>query len=821
MNESPDHIETGKWTASRREIARVPAGQDALLVPTPGAGTRLLQGVPDASARAAVAAAARASWADSLYPNEPRIEPRVRIARFTTLLKRGKVAGAVATLTVWAAVSAYLLLSTPGYESTAVMLVDTRRLAETSARYGSEADALGAFGGAKLANQAEVLRLAPVIADTTAARLLASLGEAEKAGLPAPRDGSSRAAFVALWLKKSAVTVEPKAEDEADIIEIRSSAASPELAARIADTYATSYVDLIRTGVQEQRARALAFQQDRVTEYEGEVAGIDERLREFFQDNGTLTITTEAEIATRHVSDLRSVLDEAQIAYSTHTATLASLEAELGALNPELLSARIASSADAEIRASQALIAELELSVAQYYSRTPSLRDDPSPSPPLVNDLARLAAERTRLEELSRRLVTDVMSTSGIDLSQETGGRSYLLQLRQRIAEARVAVAAAEAKRDAVRRRLGAFEQSKRRYSEQAIPLAQLQREKTLAEARYKTASEALTALQLDDPGEYVRLIARAEVSTEPAGPAPPFVILFGLFVGFLVGGGVAYGRARLDNRVFGTEELDPEGVPTDAVLPDVSDLVRKAFRGEEYVQVAGRPVSSRVVTVSSAHSPEAALFRKLSTRLAATTPRGSVILFTSAEAGAGKSVTAANTAAALALAGFRTLLVDADTYRMAQRRLMGFSEASCFDVEAGSFFEGGGLESRNGALRLLYGITLYSTRPVATEHLAVHQLDRLVRFYREHFDFIVVDSPPVMATAFTLAAGVLADRRLMVVSSGSTPLDLLRQAKSEMASAGSPVTGFVLTRFDTSSSSTYRSTYHEIRGYHGAAGVT
>ncbi len=823
MTEDRRHTEPVRWTAERSAVApESPTGsRGALVLPADDGSTRLMQGVEPAGLRAAQLAAARASWAESLYPQEPRIEPRARVSRLATLIRRGRVAGALAAIGVWAAVAAWLAFVPPSYESSATLLVDTRRLAEISSRYGSDTEALGAFGGGKLANQAEIVRIAPVIADTTATRLLASVTAAERGFIPVPAETPSVTEFVALWLKKSAVEVVAKAsDDEADMIEIHAEAGSAELAARIADTYARTYVELIARGVRDQRERALAFHQDRVTEVEGELAGIDERLSDFYRDAGTLAVSTEAEVAGRHVSELRSVLDEAQIAWSTHSATLEGLEAELAQLNPDALSARVASSADAEIRSTQTYIADLELRIGAYYTRTPSLREDPSPSPDLVHYLNELSTSRARLDELSRQLVSDVMTTGGIDLSQETGGRSYLLQLRQRIAGERVALAAAEAKRDAVRRRLGAFESSRQRYSQQAIPFAQLQRDRQVAEQRYVSALQGLTALQLDDPGETVRLLAHAEVPREPAGPEPLFLVLFGAFVGLLVGGGVAYGRSRLDDRIYGPEEVEPEGLAVDGVLPDVTPLVRRTFRGATHAQLAGRPVDVHVVTVTSAHTPEAALLRKFATRLAATSARGSVFLFTSAEAGAGKSLTAASTATALALAGFRTLLVDADTYRTAQRGLVGFSDGSLFDVEAGAFPTGGGLESRGGALRLLYGITLYSTRPVATEHLAVHQLGRLIAFYRSHFDYLVVDTPPVMATAFTLAAGSLADRRFLVAASGSTRLGLLRQARGEMAAAGAPVSGVIVNRFDAGSSPAYRSTYQEIRGYYGIPGA-
>jgi Mrp family chromosome partitioning ATPase len=326
---------------------------------------------------------------------------------------------------------------------------------------------------------------------------------------------------------------------------------------------------------------------------------------------------------------------------------------------------------------------------------------------------------------------------------------------------------------------------------------------------------DALTTLQLDDPGEYVRLIAAAEVPRQPSSPRTMLLLVVGTLLGLLAGGGSAFARGRLDDRVHDSEDLASEALPVIGLLPDISKVRKELFGRKPTVVAAGRALDTGLVTVLAPRSPEAAMFRKFATRIAATTPTGSVLMFTSAEAGAGKSLTVANTASALVLAGHRVLLIDADMYRMAQRAMLGFSPGAFLDVETGAFPSGGGLESRDGALRLLYGVLLSSRRPIATEHAAVRALAGLVAHYRAHFDYIVIDSPPIMATSFATAASTVADRRYVVVASGSSRVDVVRQATTELAAADCPATGYVITRFDAAASPAYRTAYDEIRGYY------
>jgi Mrp family chromosome partitioning ATPase len=65
----------------------------------------------------------------------------------------------------------------------------------------------------------------------------------------------------------------------------------------------------------------------------------------------------------------------------------------------------------------------------------------------------------------------------------------------------------------------------------------------------------------------------------------------------------------------------------------------------------------------------------------------------------------------------------------------------------------------------------------------------------RERFDFIVLDSAPLLSYPDTALFGTLADAVLLVMAADSTPVDAGLEARQELARGGVEVTGAVLTR--------------------------
>jgi capsular exopolysaccharide synthesis family protein len=157
------------------------------------------------------------------------------------------------------------------------------------------------------------------------------------------------------------------------------------------------------------------------------------------------------------------------------------------------------------------------------------------------------------------------------------------------------------------------------------------------------------------------------------------------------------------------------------------------------------------------------------------------VIAITSPGVSEGKSVTSINLAAALAQgSGARVLLIDADLRRPAVGAHLGLDD-----------LDGAGLADAIGDERI--GLAQVVRRLDHANRVAVvlpgsrsttvHELFRSARFAsllqeaREHYDYVVLDTPPLVPVCDAALLSRLVDGTLVVVAAHETPRKLLEEA--------------------------------------------
>lgn len=203
-----------------------------------------------------------------------------------------------------------------------------------------------------------------------------------------------------------------------------------------------------------------------------------------------------------------------------------------------------------------------------------------------------------------------------------------------------------------------------------------------------------------------------------------------------------------------------------------------------------------RIVTFSRSDSFEADQFRRLRLRIEdrATTTPFQVIAVTSAASGEGKTLTAINLAGALAKGrDTRVLLIDADLRRPGVARACGLAE------------DGRGLISRlQGARDLKASVVRVDdaaldvlpcerVRVDPYEALRSPAFADLLAEARRTYQFIVVDTAPIVPVPDAGLISALVDGYLVVIAAGSTPRRLVAEALSTLAPQS--VIGLVFNR--------------------------
>lgn len=206
--------------------------------------------------------------------------------------------------------------------------------------------------------------------------------------------------------------------------------------------------------------------------------------------------------------------------------------------------------------------------------------------------------------------------------------------------------------------------------------------------------------------------------------------------------------------------------------------------------------IDPRLVTLVDPSGPAAEQFRLLHhrlDRLRASRPLG-VVAFTSALAGEGKSTTVSNLAVCAAKRGRKVILVDCDLRRPGSSKLFGFEEvppglASILGQEA-SVEEAIRMGPENLAL-----IPAGRSMEDPAHLLGGENFRKLIDSLRGAFEEVYIDLPPVLAFADAHVVAAVAEGLVMVVRSGETQAEVVREAMD--AFSGLPVLGCVLTGCD------------------------
>jgi len=261
---------------------------------------------------------------------------------------------------------------------------------------------------------------------------------------------------------------------------------------------------------------------------------------------------------------------------------------------------------------------------------------------------------------------------------------------------------------------------------------------------------------------------------------------------------------------------------------------------------VESEATPQEIIVIERPHSVMAEAYRTLRTAVLLSSadipPR--IIQVASSTSREGKTVTSINTAFTLAQSGARVLLVDADLRRPRCHRLIGAVRApglvdflvghskleqclrgleldgsSLHAVPAIEAEAGNGHRDGNGrSKRFLVGrvdlLPSGTPAPNPAELLGSDRMKETLQQLREAYDYVVVDSPPVLPVADSVILGTMVDAVVLVIKGQSTSKEMVRQAYSKLARLNVHVIGSVLNDVDVTSGD-----YYYYRGYYASYG--
>jgi succinoglycan biosynthesis transport protein ExoP len=227
-------------------------------------------------------------------------------------------------------------------------------------------------------------------------------------------------------------------------------------------------------------------------------------------------------------------------------------------------------------------------------------------------------------------------------------------------------------------------------------------------------------------------------------------------------------------------------GLPVVGFVPLVS---QRKTRGALYHQTLGRMVNEPF-----SHLSEAVHGIRISLELSSARPK--VILITSAVPGEGKSTAAMLLAASSASSGKRTVLLDCDlrlrstSEALRRKDQPGLSEVLCGTAKLEDVIV-------EDPVTKISFIPAGSTRPNAADLLMSQEMLDLVAVLRSGFNYVILDSPPLLPVVDALALAAAADKILVIVEWSRTPRNSIYEAFRVLGPEANRVAGVVLNKVD------------------------
>ncbi len=562
------------------------------------------------------------------------------------------------------------------------------------------------------------------------------------------------------------------------VLEIQFLSPDPKLAAEIVNTVANAYIDQNFKTKFEATQRVSEWLTRQLADLQIKVETSQEKLVRYQQEKGILGLDEKQNIVTSKLDQLNKDLTDA----------------EADRIQKEALY-RLAEAGDTEH------VAKLDASV-------------------LLDKLRNQEADlRTQLAEVNTQFGPSYPKYQAVQ-NQLLAVQSNIKQEVERIAQRMKSEYAAAVQRERMlQAALESQKQEANQLNESAIEYSLLKRDvdsnRQLYEGLLQKLKEAgvMTGLRSSN----VRIIDVARVPERPAKPNTPRNIALGLLIGAMVGMVLAMALDTFDNTVRSPEQIEfIVGLPSLGIIPLMGANASRysVYPSRRLTSSASQYTGpTEIISHSRPKSNLAESYRALRTSILLSALGGppKIVLVTSSLPREGKTTTSINTAIVLAQKGGKVLLVDADLRRPSVGGIMKLNQtAGLTTVLAG----GDKWDSAIQPVAFVPNLWVLPAGPVPphpSELLGSDKMAELIASWREQYDHVIIDTPPVLSVTDAVLLSVGMDAVILVVRASQTTKQALRRSREMLARVNARVLGVVVNAFDVhSSDSRYYSSYYQ-----------
>ena len=540
------------------------------------------------------------------------------------------------------------------------------------------------------------------------------------------------------------------------LLEIRFSSPDPALAAKVVNTVIDTYIEQNYKTHLDATTRTSDWLTQQLSELQMKVEQSQEKLVRYQKEHGILGIDEKENIVTSKLDELNKEMTAAE----GDRMQKESIYRLATSGNPDLLSNLDSASPLIKLRSQED---DLHRQIAQastnFQPSYPKLQE-------FNNELASVQADiKVEVQRLADKYKKDYMAA----LEREKLLRASLENQKSQ----------------------------ENQLNESAIEYSLLKRDvdsnRQLYEGLLQKLKEAgvMTGLRSSN----VRIVDPASPPMVPSSPNIPRNLLMSLLLGLVGGVSLAFILESRDNTIHSLEQAQViTALPSLAFIPLASGSNRALMRSK-------RP--SAAAALASAAQPKSQIaeaYRALRTSilLSRIGQNAKVLMVTSALPQEGKTTTTVNLATVLAQHEARVLLVDADMRRAGISQVFGLeSQVGLSSVLAGKTGAEEAIQAVPGIANLFL-LPAGEAPPNPAALLGGSRMRDLLGSLSAKFDYVIIDTPPVLSVTDAVLLSNLADSTMLVIRAGMTDKSALRRVCDVLAHVDARIVGVILNAADT-----------------------
>lgn len=515
---------------------------------------------------------------------------------------------------------------------------------------------------------------------------------------------------------------------------------------------------------------------------------IDNYIERSFRDNYTATTKISGWLNAK-LKDLKDNLEKSQeqmLAYQRELGVVGMdpkesvIVASLEELNKQL--------ADAEV---DRMVKEAHLRA--FKAASPDIVDAGALNDPALQATReQLTQLRSQYASLSQTYGSAYVPLKSLKAQIDQLDRNLREQENAEIARAQTEFDAAQSNEDMLRKSLTAEEQSIYANGEKGVQYEFARSEYEANRLLYDGLQQRLqeAGIMAGLHSTTIRIVDNADIPTYPSHPRKKVNLAIGMSAGLLLGFGIALLLESLDTNLKTMSDIERTlQLPLLAAIPAVEaeDLIPARFR--EAAVSKGAASWSRI----------AESLRGMRTSILLSSPGSppKVLMVTSTRPSEGKSSVATLMAITFALNGSRVLLIDADLRRpsvhLRFRMGKGLGLASVLSGKATL----ADATVQWPDLPNLHVLTSGPVPPLPSELLGSKQMEELIAEFREAYDFVLIDTPPVLAVTDASVLGRLSDAAILIIRYGAAQRHVVQRCIDVLDRSGTHLLGVAVNAVD------------------------